>query len=82
MYVIIIKRMTFSQYFHIGYFVGNKFTMLCFCAGFSLCIVLASAVGSNKFMTATVAFQLNWPDKEKKISLSGLDLYSVSSFSS
>ena len=44
--------------------------------------VLASAAGSNKFMTATVAFQMNWPDKEKNISLFGLDLYSVSSFSS
>jgi len=37
MYFIIIKRMTFSQYSHTGYSVGNKFTMLCFCAGFSLC---------------------------------------------
>jgi len=73
--------MTFSQYFHTGYFAGSKFTTL-FCAGFSLCSLLASAAGSNQFMTATVTFQLNWPDKEKKISLSGLDLHSVSSFSS
>ena len=71
--------MTFSQYFHTGYFVGNKFTMLCFVQVSAY--VLASAAGSNKFMTGNVLpFQLNWPDKEKKISLSGLDLYSVSSF--
>jgi len=68
------------QYFHTGYFVGSKFTTQCFVQVSAY--VLASAAGSSKFMTATVAFQLNWPDKEKKISLSGLDLHSVSSFSS
>jgi len=34
--------------------------------------VLDPAGGSNKFMTSTVALQLNWPEKGKKISLSGL----------